>query len=78
MTDQKFFRNALSAYSYQMSNMAAQVHEACVAHYRNDAEERERLKAEAKESYAQARFLWNCVPAEEQDMFVELMADIEA
>jgi hypothetical protein len=58
--------------------MAAQVHEACVAHYRNDAEERERLKAEAKKTFEQAMFLWSCVPAEEQDMFVELMADIEA
>lgn len=78
MDNQKFFRNALSAYSYKMSIMAEQVHEACLAHYRNDVAELERLKAAAKETHAQAMFLWTAVLSKEQNMFVELMADIEA
>jgi hypothetical protein len=61
-----------------MSNMAEQVHEACLAHYRNDTGELERLKAAAKDNYAKAAFLWTAVPPDEQKMFVELMADVEA
>jgi len=78
MSEAKYFRNTLSAYSHHCAIGAMQVHEALVAHYAGDVEACASARQKAQETFDVSDLLWDRMSDEEQQLFVSFMEPEEA
>lgn len=78
MTEPKYFRNPLSAYTHRAAIGMQQMHEAVVARYKGDMKTYFELLPKAQETFLMVDRLWDSVPFEEQQFFLEIIGETES
>ena len=78
MSEPKYFRDFLNAYTYQYATAMQQMHEAVLARHRGDMQDFYPLLQKAQQTLVKVDAIWDSMSAEDQQFFLEIMGEKES